>query len=132
MSKLGEDTFKKLETQIEVATRYLRITPVEKYFALIAMRLFMNRFGYDQTLALIKERGPDSMAKAVQLELTQMSELWAHCVAIEPPPKEKLAGLLTDIGMARRFGRDKIVTARLYNILMRLRIREDMIQERKQ
>lgn len=130
MSKLDDDTIKRIQTQIEVGMRYHRVKPETKMMALVAMRLFMLRFGYEQVLTIIKHQGADIIANVAQRELVHLANTWTYAMGVEPPDEDAREGVEHDIATALFHGNHKEVNRLLYNILSRLRIREDMIENR--
>lgn len=131
MNKLAPEITAKIYTQMEVAGRYANIRPIEQHLALTAVRLFMQRFGYDQIVSNIKVHGTDRMAKAAQHELVEMAETWNHALEVEPPPPDKKADIRHDVEIVEVGAISKDVNARIYKIMARLKIREDMIQNRR-
>jgi hypothetical protein len=131
MSKLDSDTLEKIQTQMEVAGRYYNIRPLEQQLTLTAIRLFLHRFGYDQVVTNIKAHGADRMATAAQNELKEMAATWRRALEVEPPPPDKEPHILKDVEIVEAAASSKDINERIYKIIARLGIREDMIQNRR-
>jgi len=131
MTKLPNEIAIKIVTQMEVATRYQNIRPIEQHLALTAVRLFLQRFGYDQIVSNIKVHGADRMAKAAQNELKEMAETWTFALAVEPPPPDKAEHIRKDVEIVQVGATSKDINERIHKIMARLQVREAMFQNRR-
>ena len=121
----------RIAMQIEISMRYRFVTPLAQCFALVALRLFMTRYGIEQTHELLKQRGEELIAKAVQLELVNMKHDWSQTLRVAPPDtNELLEGALQDINAVAHHAQDRDTHERIYKILARFRIFEDMMVQR--
>ena len=117
-----------LQTYFELLKRW-RMLPASQALPWLATRLLVLRYGFVQSLTAVARFGEDVVADRAMDQLQDATRLWWRQISVDPPAPDKYDAVMAAVYTLWTETRSPEVRAKVFTIVGRLRLREQVLQE---